>query len=298
MSARSVTIQPSSVSGWGCKERFEYDGFLNPLWEDAKDKTQDQKMVKICQKTLRDINPFAGICRGWRWWLAEKAFHDTRTPTTTNQPISSSPPLAPSCCPATQRHSLPRPWLISGVPGLAYPQCLASSKQEGFPTPTTNHPSDLPSHNWGGRAPYHFDYIRRTRGHGMTLCNVKPILCIQCVLLLFEDHKKWLNVPFVPLACCTCCLFARRLWIEQWKQRLCTWIGGPCKPGALRCFVLQAKKCLTQSIIIIILNLEGLERPPVVPRCTSNWWDLAGDDAENVTERWHSIWANGPVSGN
>lgn len=205
--------------------------------------------------------PFCGNSPGAKMMISWKRppLH-TRTSTIStnpNQPISSSPPLAPSCCPATQRNSLPRLWLISGVPGLAYPQCLASSKQARVPAPTTNPPAP----------------IRRMRGQGMTLCNVKPIQCVQCVLLLFEDHKECLNVPFVPLACCTCCLFAQRLWNEQWKQRICTWIGNPCRLGAQCFFVSQTKKCLTQSKCTFFFKKKTWNALQWFRGGTSNWWD-------------------------
>lgn len=156
---------------------------------------------------MHDMNSFAGICWGWRWWSAEKDppphthqhHHHQPPPTPTNQ--SAAPHLLRLPV-AWQRNVTASPacdWSAAFLGSPTHNALRAQSKHAFLLQPPTPTPLRPTSSYWGGHAPYHFDYIRRMRGQGMTLCNVKPIQCIQCVLLLFEDHKECLNVPFVPL---------------------------------------------------------------------------------------------------
>lgn len=132
MSARSVTIQPASVSGRGCKQRLEYDGFVNPLWEAAKDKTQisengeNAKIVKKKKKKKMHAwhEPFCGNSPGVKMMISWKRPPSTHTPappppTPTNQ--STAPHLL--CLPVAWQRNV-----------TASPACDWSAAFLGSPT--------------------------------------------------------------------------------------------------------------------------------------------------------------------
>lgn len=118
---------------------------------------------------------------------------------------------------------------------------------------------------------------------------------MQCRFLLFEEHKEWLNVPFVPLACCTCCLFARRLWIEQMKTMHLYMNRRSVQTGSPESLHAPGKKCPAQSKALKWKKERKkwtLGTPSsgfVVERQLAK---LVKDNYEREAERWHSNWIN------